>query len=46
MYEFLDRRYALALYRVAEEKGKVDQFLDDLKMIVGLIAKYGKERLP
>jgi len=37
MYEFLDRRYALALYRVAEEKGKVDQFLDELKMIVGLI---------
>ena len=39
MYEFLDRRYALALYRVAEEKGKVDQFLDELKMIVGLISQ-------
>jgi F-type H+-transporting ATPase subunit delta len=39
MYEFLDRRYALALYRVAEEKGKVDQFLDDLKMVVGLISQ-------
>jgi F-type H+-transporting ATPase subunit delta len=39
MYEFLDRRYALALYRVAEEKGKVDQFLEELKMIVGLISQ-------
>jgi F-type H+-transporting ATPase subunit delta len=37
MYEFLDRRYALALYQVAEEKGKVDQFLDELKTVVGLI---------
>jgi len=30
MYEYLDRRYALALYEVAEEKGKVDKFLQDL----------------
>ncbi len=37
MYEFLDRRYALALYQVAEEKGKVDQFLDELKQVVGII---------
>jgi len=37
MYEFLDRRYALALYQVAEEKGKVDQFLNELKTVVGLI---------
>lgn len=39
MYEYLDRRYALALYKVAEEKGKVDQFLDELKNIVELIDK-------
>lgn len=37
MYEFLDRRYALALYQVAEEKGKVDQFLAELKNIVELV---------
>lgn len=34
MYEYLDRRYALALYEVAEEKGKVEIFLDDLREIV------------
>ncbi|MBP1743454.1 MAG: synthase subunit delta [Firmicutes bacterium] len=39
MYEFLDRRYALALYKVAEEKGKVDQFLAELKNIVELVDK-------
>lgn len=37
MYEFLDRRYALALYQVAEEKGKVDQYLAELKNVVELI---------
>ena len=37
MYEFLDRRYALALYQVAEEKGKVDQFLAEFKNIVELV---------
>lgn len=37
MYEFLDRRYALALYQVGEEKGKVEQFLNELKTVVGLI---------
>ena len=30
MYEYLDKRYALALYEVAEEKGKVEQYLNDL----------------
>jgi F-type H+-transporting ATPase subunit delta len=39
MYEYLDRRYALALYKVAEEKGKVDQFLEELKNVVELIDK-------
>lgn len=37
MYEYLDKRYALALYEVAEEKGKVDQYLDDLREICDLI---------
>lgn len=37
MYEYLDRRYALALYEVAEEKGKVQEYLKDLEEICNLI---------
>lgn len=37
MHEYLDRRYALALYKVAEEKGKVEQYLQELRNIVLLI---------
>lgn len=37
MYEFLDRRYALALYQVAEEKGKVEEYIEDLRNICDLI---------
>ena len=37
MYEYLDRRYALALYQTAEEKGKVEEYLQDLRAIVKLI---------
>ena len=37
MYEYLDRRYALALYQVAEKKGKVDEYLQDLREICDLI---------
>ena len=37
MYEYLDRRYALAIYEVAEKKGKVDEYLKDLKSICDLI---------
>lgn len=37
MYEYLDKRYALALYEIAEEKGKVDEFLEDLRQICDLI---------
>lgn len=37
MYEYLDRRYALALYEVAEQKGKVQQYLQDLREICNLI---------
>ena len=37
MYEYLDRRYALALYEVAEQKGKVEEYLGDLRAICNLI---------
>lgn len=37
MYEYLDRRYALALYKVAEENGKVEQYLNELREICDLI---------
>lgn len=37
MYEYLDRRYALALYQAGEEKGKVDEYLSNLRSIVELI---------
>lgn len=39
MYEYLDKRYALALYQVAEEKGKVLEYLQDLREICDLIDK-------
>lgn len=31
MYEFLDKRYALALYEIAQEQNKVIEFIDDLR---------------
>lgn len=37
MYEYLDKRYALALYEVAEKNDKVDQYLKDLREICDLI---------
>ena len=37
MYEYLDKRYALAIYEIAEEKGKVDEYLRDLREICDLI---------
>jgi F-type H+-transporting ATPase subunit delta len=37
MYEYLDRRYALAIYEVAEKNGKVDEYLRDLREICDLI---------
>jgi F-type H+-transporting ATPase subunit delta len=37
MYEYLDKRYALALYQVAEEKGKIKEYLGDLRAICDLI---------
>jgi F-type H+-transporting ATPase subunit delta len=37
MYEFLDKRYALALYQVGVEKNKVEEFLEELSSICNLI---------
>lgn len=37
MYEYLDKRYAIALYEVAEENGKVDEYIENLKVICDLI---------
>lgn len=37
MYEFLDRRYAQALYDVAEKKGRVQETIDDLSQLVELL---------
>jgi F-type H+-transporting ATPase subunit delta len=37
MYEYLARRYAVALYEVAEEKNKTDEYINDLKQIITLI---------
>ncbi|MFD3158251.1 F0F1 ATP synthase subunit delta [Haloimpatiens sp. FM7330] len=37
MYEYLDKRYALALYEVAESKDKVEEYIQDLEEIVDLI---------
>ncbi len=34
MYEFLDRRYALALYDACSEKGNIEQVLEELETIV------------
>lgn len=37
MYEYLDRRYALALYEVAENKGKVDEYLEFVDEVANLL---------
>lgn len=37
MHEYLEKRYALALYEAAEEKGKTVEYLKDLRTIVELI---------
>ena len=39
MYEYLNRRYALALYEIAEGKGKVKEYLDELEQVVNAINK-------
>lgn len=37
MYEYLDRRYAKALYELAEKNNKVEEYIQDLKEIVSII---------
>jgi F-type H+-transporting ATPase subunit delta len=37
MHEYLDRRYALALYEVADKKGKAKDYIDTLGEILGII---------
>jgi F-type H+-transporting ATPase subunit delta len=37
MYEYLDRRYALALYEVGEERGKAEDYLKELEEISSII---------
>lgn len=37
MYEYLDRRYAYALYEIAEEKGRINDYLNDLKLVCDVI---------
>lgn len=37
MYKYLDRRYALAIYQVAEEKGKIEEYIETLKFICKLM---------
>ena len=39
MYEFLDRRYALAIYEIAQSKNAVDRYIEDLKDICDVL--YG-----
>lgn len=38
MYEYLDRRYALALYEVAEKEGKVDEYLQFVEEVANLLS--------
>ena len=40
MYEHLDRRYALALYEVAERKEKVQEYIDQSSEIADLIKNH------
>ncbi|CAM2754686.1 F0F1 ATP synthase subunit delta [Hathewaya histolytica] len=37
MYEYLDKRYALALYEVGEKNGRVEEYLEDLREIVKMV---------
>lgn len=37
MYDFLDKRYAMALYEIAEQKDKIEEFLRDLHEICDVI---------
>lgn len=41
MYEYLDRRYAVALYEIAAAKDKVEEYIADLRQINKLINTNG-----
>lgn len=36
-HEYLDRRYAIALYEVAEEKGKAEEYITELDNIIKIV---------
>lgn len=38
MYEYLDRRYALALYKIAEGKGKIEEYMEQLQDVADVIS--------
>lgn len=38
MYEFLAKRYALALYELGEEKNKVDEYINEFREITALVS--------
>ena len=33
MYEYLDRRYAVALYKIASAKNKTEEYITDLRPV-------------
>lgn len=37
MHEYLDKRYALAFYELAEERGKAEEYLNELAEIIKII---------
>ncbi len=39
MHEYLDRRYALAFYEIAQQRGKTDEYLKDISDVVAIINK-------
>ena len=45
MYEFLDRRYALAIYEIAQSKNAVDRYIEDLKDIFEACMMFDVEYL-
>lgn len=37
MYEYLDKRYAVALYEIAEKHGRVEEYIETLREVVDII---------
>lgn len=42
MHEYLDRRYALALYEVSEQRGKTEEYLRETEEIINIINANGE----